>query len=83
MGQLRLQVLKDVSVPWQLRLRRCQALLHVARSFRDQGHESQAEARKWPASHGTVGLWDGIVSSTSYCRYLLFLRPLIGDVVDL
>ena len=25
------EVLKDVSVPWQLRLRRCQALLHVAR----------------------------------------------------
>eukprot|EP00913_Durusdinium_trenchii_P025703 g24121.t2 len=40
------KVLKDVSVPWQLRLRRCQALLHVARSFRDQGHESQAEGAK-------------------------------------
>lgn len=31
------KVLKDVSVPWQLRLRRCQALLHVARSFQAHG----------------------------------------------
>lgn len=30
------KVLKDVSVPWQLRLRRCQALLHLARGFRAQ-----------------------------------------------
>lgn len=31
------KVLKDLSVSWQLRLRRCQALLHLARCFRDQG----------------------------------------------
>ncbi|CAK9017820.1 unnamed protein product [Durusdinium trenchii] len=49
------KVLKDVSVPWQLRLRRCQALLHVARSFRDQGHESQAEGAKQLLEEALLG----------------------------
>merc|ERR1719198_98980 len=45
------KVLKDVSIPWQLRIRRAQALLRLGRVFRDVGQVehgdfSQSQAAK-------------------------------------
>jgi len=40
------KVVKDVSVPWQLRVRRAQALLRLARIFRDAGQREASDTKK-------------------------------------
>merc|ERR1719217_355211 len=37
------KVLKDISVPWQLRVRRAQALLKLGRVFRDAGQVEHSD----------------------------------------
>ncbi|CAJ1355183.1 unnamed protein product [Effrenium voratum] len=66
------KVLKDASVPWQLRLRRCQALLHVSRCFRDAANfrdgALQAEPRSWGVDSSCgVSLFRGTPPSNGGC----------------